>query len=116
MKEALITTNKLIKNFGKVQAVKSVDFSLYKGEYLALLGPNGAGKTTFVEMIEGIRFPDKGEILIKGKKIKNNREALYSILGISFQETRFSKRLALKKPSKCLPAFIVLLLQKLLKL
>jgi ABC-2 type transport system ATP-binding protein len=105
MKEALITTNKLIKNFGKVQAVKSVDFSLYKGEYLALLGPNGAGKTTFVEMIEGIRFPDKGEILIKGKKIKNNREALYSILGISFQETRFFEKISVEETFEMFASF-----------
>jgi ABC-2 type transport system ATP-binding protein len=105
MKEALITTNKLLKNFGKVQAVKSVDFSLYKGEYLALLGPNGAGKTTFVEMIEGIRYPDKGEILIKGKKLKNNREELYSILGISFQETRFFEKINVEETLEMFASF-----------
>ena len=105
MNEALITTKKLLKNFGKIQAVNSVDFSLFKGEYLALLGPNGAGKTTFVEMIEGIRDPDKGEILIKGKKLRNNREELYSILGISFQETRFFEKVTVEETLEMFAGF-----------
>lgn len=83
----------MIKSFGSVKAVQGVDFQLQKGEYVALLGPNGAGKTTFVEMIEGIRQPDRGEILIKGKKLKDNKEELYGIMGISFQETKLFEKI-----------------------
>ncbi len=92
MTEKLITAENIIKNFGAVKAVKGVNFQLNRGEYVALLGPNGAGKTTFVEMVEGIREPDKGEILIKGKKLKDNKEEIYSIMGISFQETRLFEK------------------------
>jgi ABC-2 type transport system ATP-binding protein len=93
MPEFLISARSVIKSFGNVKAVQGVDFQLQKGEYVALLGPNGAGKTTFVEMIEGIRQPDKGEILIKGKKLKENKEELYGIMGISFQETKLFEKI-----------------------
>lgn len=93
MSDSLITARSVKKSFGKVEAVKSIDFNLNPGEYVAVLGPNGAGKTTFVEMIEGIRYPDEGEILIKGKKLKDNKEELYGILGISFQETRLFEKI-----------------------
>lgn len=92
MEEFLITARDIIKNFGSVKAVQKVDFSLRRGEYVALLGPNGAGKTTMVEMIEGIREPDRGEILIKGRKLKDNKAEIYSIMGISFQETRLFEK------------------------
>ena len=55
MSEILISAKEVVKSFGKVKAVQSVNFNIRKGEYVAMLGPNGAGKTTFVEMIEGIR-------------------------------------------------------------
>ncbi len=92
MKE-LITISSVKKSFGTVHAVKKVDFTLRQGEYVALLGPNGAGKTTLVEMIEGIRHPDSGEILIKGMRLKDNKNELYRILGISFQETKFFEKI-----------------------
>jgi len=89
----MIDVSRVSKSFGKVHAVKSVDLQLKKGEYLALLGPNGAGKTTLVEMIEGIREPDRGEILIKGKRLRDNKTELYSLMGISFQETRLFEKI-----------------------
>jgi ABC-2 type transport system ATP-binding protein len=93
MSESLISARSVSKSFGRVKAVKDLDFTLDPSEYVAILGPNGAGKTTFVEMIEGIRSPDKGEILIKGKKLKENKEELYGVLGISFQETRLFEKI-----------------------
>ena len=72
-KELLISAKGLHKNFKKVKAVDGVDFTLASGEYVALLGPNGAGKTTLVEMIEGIRTPDRGEILVRGLSIKDDK-------------------------------------------
>jgi ABC-2 type transport system ATP-binding protein len=92
-KELLISAKGLHKNFKKVKAVDGVDFTLAAGEYVALLGPNGAGKTTLVEMIEGIRTPDRGEILVRGLSIKDDRSELYARLGISFQETRFLEKI-----------------------
>jgi ABC-2 type transport system ATP-binding protein len=81
------------KYFKTVKAVDGVDLHVKKGEYLALLGPNGAGKTTLVEMIEGIQYPDEGEIILQGKKWKGHKEELHQILGLSLQETRFVDKL-----------------------
>ncbi len=103
--EILIQASGLHKNFKKVKAVQGVDFTLAKGEYVALLGPNGAGKTTLVEMIEGIRTPDKGEILVRGLSVKDDKTALYGILGISFQETRFLEKITVLETVRLFASF-----------
>jgi ABC-2 type transport system ATP-binding protein len=89
----IVNVNGVRKFFKEVKAVNGVSFKIQPGEFLALLGPNGAGKTTLVEMIEGLQFPDEGEILIAGKRWKNNRQELHQIIGISLQETRFMEKL-----------------------
>lgn len=93
MSEPVIEVKDIWKSFKTVQAVKGINLRISKGQFVALLGPNGAGKTTLVEMIEGIRKPDKGEILITGKKWKGNEDELHRIIGISLQETRFIDKL-----------------------
>ncbi len=81
------------KSFKTVQAVKGISLSIKPGQYVALLGPNGAGKTTLVEMIEGIRKPDKGEIFIMDKTWKDNEMELRNLIGLSLQETYFIDKL-----------------------
>jgi ABC-2 type transport system ATP-binding protein len=81
------------KSYKDVQAVKGIDIEIQKGEFVALLGPNGAGKTTLVEMIEGIRTPDEGEILIQGIGWKGNTHKLNRKIGLSLQETYFIDKL-----------------------
>ncbi|MST31912.1 ATP-binding cassette domain-containing protein, partial [Acidimicrobiaceae bacterium USS-CC1] len=54
------------KHYGEVRAVDGVDLTVRTGEIFALLGPNGAGKTTAVEMLEGYRRRDGGEIRVLG--------------------------------------------------
>ena len=65
--EVVIDVKSVSKSFKEVQAVKNLDLQIRRGEFVALLGPNGAGKTTLVEMIEGIQFPDAGEIRLFGR-------------------------------------------------
>jgi ABC-2 type transport system ATP-binding protein len=89
----VIEVKNVWKSFKTVQAVKGINLSIPKGQFVALLGPNGAGKTTLVEMIEGIQKPDKGEIEIMGKKWKGNEDDLHKIIGLSLQETRFIDKL-----------------------
>lgn len=101
----LIEANGLRKRFKKVRAVDGVDFKLSRGEYVALLGPNGAGKTTLVEMIEGIRTPDEGDIFVRGHSVKDDKRMLYSLLGISFQETRFLEKISVLETIRLFASF-----------
>ncbi len=89
----VIEVKEVWKSFKTVQAVKGISLSIKPGQFVALLGPNGAGKTTLVEMIEGIRKPDKGEIYIAGKTWKENEMELRNLIGLSLQETYFIDKL-----------------------
>ena len=59
----------ITKTFGTIVANKDVDLKVLKGEILAILGENGSGKTTLMNMVSGIYFPDKGEILVNGEPV-----------------------------------------------
>jgi ABC-2 type transport system ATP-binding protein len=66
MRADVITVAGLRKNYGPVQAVRDVSFTVGQGEILALLGPNGAGKTTTLEILEGFRSRDGGDADVLG--------------------------------------------------
>jgi branched-chain amino acid transport system ATP-binding protein len=59
----------IIKNFGGLTALASVDFHIDRGEILGLIGPNGAGKTTLFNLISGSLVPTSGTIKFKGENI-----------------------------------------------
>jgi len=88
-----IEVKDVYKSFKDVHAVRGISFTIPPGEFVALLGPNGAGKTTMVEMMEGLKKPDSGDILLQGKNWLKNEKELRSIIGLSLQETRFSDKL-----------------------
>jgi ABC-2 type transport system ATP-binding protein len=56
----------LVKSYGAVDAVGSLDFEVPRGSRYALLGPNGSGKTTTIEILEGLRLRDGGEARVLG--------------------------------------------------
>jgi len=56
----------LIKSYGAVRAVRGISFEVASGEVFALLGPNGAGKSTTVEILEGHRSADSGDVSVLG--------------------------------------------------
>jgi ABC-2 type transport system ATP-binding protein len=62
-----ITVSDLHKSYGSYEAVRGVDFEIATGEVFGLLGPNGAGKTTTVEILEGYRQRDSGEVSVLGE-------------------------------------------------
>ncbi len=64
--ELAISVRGLRKAYGETVAVAGVDLDVHRGEVFALLGPNGAGKTTTVEILEGYRRRDAGEVSVLG--------------------------------------------------
>jgi Cu-processing system ATP-binding protein len=68
----MIEIKNLSKKFGKLNVLNNINLSLKQGECIALIGPNGCGKTTLIKSILGMVLPEKGEILFKGKNIKND--------------------------------------------
>ena len=100
-----IEVNDVHKSFKDVQAVRGLSLSIRPGEFVALLGPNGAGKTTLVEMMEGLRKPDSGEIRIQGKTWQKHEKELRKIVGLSLQETRFSEKLTVCETLRLFASF-----------
>ena len=68
---------------------RGLDLEIRAGECFGLLGPNGAGKTTTVEIFEGLRMPDAGEVEVLGDRWRGDNLALRARLGIQLQETKF---------------------------
>ncbi len=58
------------KWFGGVHALKGVDFHVHRGEVVGLIGDNGAGKSTLIKILSGVFPPDKGEIVVEGRKVR----------------------------------------------
>ena len=80
----------LRKSYGPVHAVQGIDLSIASGEIFALLGPNGAGKTTTVEILEGFRGRDAGEVSVLGFDPRNEGHAARewrNRIGIVLQST-----------------------------
>ncbi len=77
----------LVKSYGAVDAVRGIDLEIRAGEIFALLGPNGAGKTTTVEILEGYRRRDGGEVSVLGFDPGRERAKMLPRVGIVLQKT-----------------------------
>ncbi|WP_251553902.1 energy-coupling factor ABC transporter ATP-binding protein [Neobacillus muris] len=68
------------------KALKSVSFDIFEGEWLAIVGHNGSGKSTMAKLLNGLQFPNEGEIIVTGTKL--NEETIWEIrrkIGMVFQ-------------------------------
>jgi len=70
MTTPVLEAHGLVKVFGRVIALDSVDLELYPGEILAVIGDNGAGKSTLIKCLSGVLVPDRGQILVNGKEAR----------------------------------------------
>lgn len=68
----MIEIKDLHKKFGKNEVLRGIDLTIDEGGIFSILGPNGSGKTTLIKSILGMVLPDKGEIFINGKSVKNS--------------------------------------------
>ncbi len=77
----MIKVKDLSKNYGTVEAVKSISFDLKDGEVIGFLGANGAGKTTTLKMMTGYLVPSEGSITVNGLDIINDTHAIQKQIG-----------------------------------
>jgi len=85
-----ISVKGLRKSYGEFHAVDGIDLTVHQGEIFAILGPNGAGKTTTVEILEGYRTRDAGEVSVLGEDPATLGDKAYSWrerIGIVLQNT-----------------------------
>jgi simple sugar transport system ATP-binding protein len=79
MNEEILTMHNISKNYGGVHALRSVDFSIKKGEVHCLVGENGSGKSTLIKIISGVVQPEKGAEIIINHQKENHLTPIKSI-------------------------------------
>ncbi|MEW2572538.1 ABC transporter ATP-binding protein [Streptomyces sp. NPDC047070] len=84
--ELAVAVRGLRKRYGDVTAVDGIDLGIRQGEVFGLLGPNGAGKSTTVEILQGNRSRDAGEVSVLGTDPVNATRAWRSRVGIVWQD------------------------------
>jgi ABC-2 type transport system ATP-binding protein len=87
----------LRKTYGDVHAVDGVSLEVPQGEFFGILGPNGAGKTTTLEIIEGLREPDEGEVAVFGMSPWPRSHDLLRKIGVQLQASSFFERLTARE-------------------
>lgn len=93
----IITVSSLKKSFGKVKAVKGIDFSVKKGSLFAFLGPNGAGKSTTIDILCTLNKYDDGKITIAGFDLDHDADKIRSSIGVVFQDNLMDRRLTVRE-------------------
>ena len=86
MSEWAIQVRGLTKAYGDVRAVDGLDLRVRTGECVAMLGPNGAGKTTTVEILEGYRSRDAGDVRVLGVDPQSGSRSWRAHIGIVLQQ------------------------------
>jgi len=87
-----IEVTDLKKSYGSLKAVDGISFTVKRGEVFGLLGPNGAGKTTTIEIMEGLRERDSGEVKILGLDPWKDGYEAHKKIGVIPQEFTFFEK------------------------
>jgi len=83
-----IAVRNLRKSYGAHEALRGVSFEIEEGEVFGLLGPNGAGKTTTIEILEGYRTRDSGEVDVLGFDPQRAASAFRERIGVVLQQSQ----------------------------
>ncbi|MDO5350064.1 MAG: amino acid ABC transporter ATP-binding protein [Lachnospiraceae bacterium] len=84
----MIELRNVYKNFGKLEVLKGINFTIEKGQVVTLIGPSGSGKSTILRCINLLEQPTKGQVFIEGKDItvpKVDVQAIRKDIGMVFQ-------------------------------
>ena len=87
-----IDVSSLKKYYGEIKAVDGISFTVSEGEIFGLLGPNGAGKTTAIEIMEGLRRRDGGDLKVLGLDPWKNGYELHKKIGVIPQDFTFFEK------------------------
>jgi ABC-2 type transport system ATP-binding protein len=94
---AAILVRDLRKSYGTHEAVRGISFEIAEGEVFGLLGPNGAGKTTTVEILEGYRERDAGEVTVLGHDPAGSDRDLRERIGVVLQQSQLFNNLTVSE-------------------
>lgn len=103
--EKALEVKNLKKYFGEVKAVDGISFYVKRGQVFTMLGPNGAGKTTTVEILEGLKQSDSGEIFFFEKPCKQIGREEKEHIGVLLQETNFIEKVKVKEMAALFGSF-----------
>jgi ABC-2 type transport system ATP-binding protein len=92
-----VTVSDLRKSYGAHEALRGISFEIEQGEVFGLLGPNGAGKTTTVEILEGYRQRDAGDVAVLGIDPAQGSAAWRNLLGIVLQSSAMYPNLTVEE-------------------
>jgi len=81
-------------NYGDIQAVKGITFTVKEGEIFGFLGPNGAGKSTTIKMLTGQLYPKNGKITVLGLDITKKSGEIQAQIGICFERTNLYEQMS----------------------
>jgi lipooligosaccharide transport system ATP-binding protein len=95
--ETTLVARGLQKNYGDFEAVKGIDFEVYRGECFGFLGPNGAGKTTTMKMIYGTAIPTGGELRVAGLDVRRAEREVKRRIGVVPQENNLDEDLKVRE-------------------
>jgi ABC-2 type transport system ATP-binding protein len=96
-REAVIRVLGLRKSYGDHQVIGGIELEVHHGEVFAFLGPNGAGKTTTVEILEGYRSRDDGEVSVLGADPSSGDRSWRSRLGLVLQTCTMPAELTVRE-------------------
>ena len=97
MSTPAVQVRDLRKHYGPKKAVDGLDLTVEQGEIFAVLGPNGAGKTTTVEILEGYRHRDSGEVSVLGTDPRAGDRAWRSRIGVVLQSASDHSELTVRE-------------------
>lgn len=103
--QPMIEVTGLRKSYGKVQAVKGLDFTVERGKLFAFLGPNGAGKSTTIDMICTFLRPDAGRVVVDGHVLGEADDAIRACIGVVFQDGVLDALLSVRENLRARAAF-----------
>jgi ABC-2 type transport system ATP-binding protein len=95
-----IVVRGLRKSYGELEAVRGVDFEIEEGEVFGLLGPNGAGKTTTVEILEGYRKRDAGDVSVLGHDPERPGREFRERIGVVLQQSQLWQNITVREMHK----------------